>query len=175
VKVGPAVLGIWAGCKEERSAEYWKYLSERRRSSRAEDPQTATGDFHHGLLGLHSGERRFQVEQLLSSIGTAPVAATILLGDINEGFLWGRPLRWLHRRFGTSPSIRTFPSRAPIFALDRMGRAAGYRGLDCDLSAPGLRGASDHLPVVASLRLPDAGQDLGQSSSQAGPLIASSG
>jgi endonuclease/exonuclease/phosphatase family metal-dependent hydrolase len=127
-------------------------------------------------LGLHAGERRFQVERLISSLGTAPVAATILLGDINEWFLWGRPLRWLHRRFGTSPSVRTFPSRAPVFALDRIW--AEPRGTVVSIatfSAPGLRGASDHLPVVASLRLPDASQDLGQSPSQAGPLIASSG
>jgi len=125
-------------------------------------------------LGLRAGERRFQVERLLSLLGTSPVAATMLLGDINEWFLWGRPLRWLHRRFGTSPSARSFPSRAPIFALDRIW--AEPRGTVTALQsfcAPGLRGASDHLPVVATLRLPGSSDDGRRM--QSGPLLASSG
>lgn len=127
-------------------------------------------------LGLHAAERRFQVERLLSLLGTAPVAATILMGDINEWLLWGRPLRWMHRRFGTSPSVRTFPSRAPVLALDRVwAEPSGAVVSVGTFSAPGLRGASDHLPVLATLRLPTVTQGVQGSQTQTGPLLASSG
>ena len=127
-------------------------------------------------LGLHAAERRLQVERLLSLLGTAPVAATLLMGDINEWLLWGRPLRWLHRRFGTSPSVRTFPSRAPMLALDRVWAEPSGALVSVDtFSAPGLRAASDHLPVLATLRLPAVAQGVHGSQTQTGPLLASSG
>jgi phospholipase D1/2 len=106
-------------------------------------------------LGLRAGERRRQVERLLGVIEDDDVAATILLGDINEWWLWGRPLRWLHQRFGTSPALLTFPARVPLLALDRIwvhpqGALAGVERV----ASKGARSASDHLPVVATLRLP---------------------
>ena len=74
----------------------------------------------------------------------------VLMGDINEWFLWGRPLRWLHRRFGYSPAPATFPVCLPMFALDRiwirpqerMHRVAAHVSLAA-------RMASDHLPLLA--------------------------
>ena len=106
-------------------------------------------------LGLRAGERRSQVERLLRTVGDDAVDATILLGDINEWFLWGRPLRWLHRRFGASPAPRTFPTRLPLLSLDRVWvhpREALVALAAVD--TPEARRASDHLPVVATLRLP---------------------
>jgi endonuclease/exonuclease/phosphatase family metal-dependent hydrolase len=104
-------------------------------------------------LGLRAGERRHQVERLLSVVGYDPLVPTILLGDINEWWLWGRPLRWLHRRFGTSPAVRTFPSRMPLLALDRLW-VDPPEALTAVFSVrtPEARAASDHLPVVASFR-----------------------
>jgi endonuclease/exonuclease/phosphatase family metal-dependent hydrolase len=105
-------------------------------------------------LGLRAGERRRQVERLLRIIPDDDVAATVLLGDINEWWLWGRPLRWLHRRFGTSPALRTFPARAPVFALDRIwAHPAGAITEVARVATPGARRASDHLPIIATLRL----------------------
>lgn len=105
-------------------------------------------------LGLRAGERRFQVNRLLGSFRLAVPATTILLGDINEWFLWGRPLRWLHRHFGTSPAVRTFPAWAPVFALDRIWVHPQPELIHIStLHTPELRGASDHLPVVATIRL----------------------
>lgn len=107
-------------------------------------------------LGLRAGERRVQVEQLLGAVGDAAADATILLGDINEWWLWGRPLRWLHRRFGASPAPRTFPTRWPVLALDRVW--VHPRQVLVSLSSvdtPTARRASDHLPVVATLRFPE--------------------
>ena len=107
-------------------------------------------------LGLRAGERRHQVERLLGIISDEDVAATILLGDINEWLLWGRPLRWLHRRFGNSPALRTFPARAPLFALDRIWvhPPLALAGVE-RVSSGGARLASDHLPLVATLRVPE--------------------
>jgi phospholipase D1/2 len=110
-------------------------------------------------LGLRAGERRRQVLRLLRIIpdDDRVVAATVLLGDINEWWLWGRPLRWLHRRFGFSPALRTFPARAPVFALDRIwAHPVGALSEFARVVTPPARSASDHLPLVATLRLPVA-------------------
>lgn len=107
-------------------------------------------------LGLHPGERRTQVRRLLDAIdATAVDAPTVLAGDVNEWFLWGRPLRWLHEHFSATPAPRTFPAGRPMFALDRVWvRPRSYlrevRAHASDLS----RLASDHLPIVAQLRSP---------------------
>jgi endonuclease/exonuclease/phosphatase family metal-dependent hydrolase len=105
-------------------------------------------------LGLKPGERRFQVRRILEHVADDESSVTVLLGDFNEWFLSGRPLRWLHARFGRGPAVRTFPSRLPIFALDRiwvhpreaLQRFSAYRGAEA-------RRASDHLPVVAQLEI----------------------
>jgi hypothetical protein len=40
-----------------------------------------------------------------------------LAGDLNEWFLWGRPLRMLHRIFPDTPHRRTWPAHAALFAV----------------------------------------------------------
>lgn len=71
-------------------------------------------------LGLRPAERRMQMQTLLELLQKSAHRTTVLMGDLNEWFLWGRPLRWLHRRFGRTPAPRTFPARLPLFALDRI-------------------------------------------------------
>lgn len=104
-------------------------------------------------LGLHPGERREQVRRLLECLANQPRTATVLLGDVNEWFLWGRPLRWLHRYFERAPHVATFPSRWPLLALDRIWTSprAHLRTVRRHAS-PLARRASDHLPMVATLR-----------------------
>jgi endonuclease/exonuclease/phosphatase family metal-dependent hydrolase len=103
-------------------------------------------------LGLRPFERRRQVERLLELLPGDRARPLLLLGDFNEWLLWGRPLRWLHRRFGRAPVPATFPSRWPLFRLDRI-LAAGplrlqrVRAVNTELT----RSASDHLPVVADI------------------------
>jgi endonuclease/exonuclease/phosphatase family metal-dependent hydrolase len=103
-------------------------------------------------LGLLPGERRQQVRRLLRVFDTRSADFNVLLGDLNEWLLWGRPLRWLRRHFGGSAQPRTFPARYPLFALDRIW--AQPRGALTAIrrhSSPLARVASDHLPVKAEL------------------------
>lgn len=98
-------------------------------------------------LGLRPGERRWQVRELLKRFGSRHC---ILMGDINEWLLWGRPLRWINKIFGYSPPLRSFPSPFPLFALDRIwirppGAVSDIRIHKTELSTM----ASDHLPVRA--------------------------
>lgn len=103
-------------------------------------------------LGLRPAERRDQVQQLLHLFKEHPHERSVLMGDLNEWFLWGRPLRRLHRHFDETPSPATFPSRLPLLALDRVWThpRAMLRRLTVHKSALARR-ASDHLPLVATL------------------------
>jgi len=107
-------------------------------------------------LGLRPGDRRVQITQLLEHIRNPSddwrAEVTLLMGDLNEWFLWGRPLRWLRRYFGSLPQPATFPARRPVFALDRIW--VEPRELLVSVKtfrdAPA-RLASDHLPLLARL------------------------
>jgi endonuclease/exonuclease/phosphatase family metal-dependent hydrolase len=109
---------------------------------------------HFGLL---PGERRVQARRLLAQLGDGEsrAAATVLCGDMNEWFAIGRPLRWLHARLGQATGVPTFPSAFPVFALDRLW--VQPRTLVREVKAhatAAARIASDHLPIVARIRLP---------------------
>lgn len=104
-------------------------------------------------LGLWPGERRMQVRRLLTSLAEQPGVPTVLLGDVNEWFLWGRPLRWLHAYFEGAPHVATFPSRFPFLALDRVWTCPRSVLLSVSRHHSTLaKLASDHLPLVARLR-----------------------
>ena len=103
-------------------------------------------------LGLLPYERHRQLRRLLRRLEAAPRMPTVLMGDLNEWFLWGRPLRWLRAWFGATPAPATFPARLPVFALDRIW--VRPRKLVAQVFVPtgrDIRTASDHLPVVAEL------------------------
>jgi endonuclease/exonuclease/phosphatase family metal-dependent hydrolase len=103
-------------------------------------------------LGLRPAERREQVESLLKLFRESPDDRAVLVGDLNEWFLWGRPLRRLHGYFKRTPSPATFPSMLPVFALDRLWTHP--RAILSRLSVHRSRRAriaSDHLPLVAEL------------------------
>lgn len=103
-------------------------------------------------LGLRPAERREQVEQLLKLFRESPDDRAVLVGDLNEWFLWGRPLRRLHNYFKKTPSPATFPAQLPVFALDRLWAHPRHmlRRLWVH-SSRAARVASDHLPLVAEL------------------------
>lgn len=108
-------------------------------------------------LGLRAGERRSQLKRLLHALGVAPMP-TVLMGDLNEWFLWGRPLRWLRRHFGRTPAPATFPARWPVFALDRIWVEPTRMLLEVRAHRSDLaRLASDHLPLRGVLEWNGAG------------------
>ena len=102
-------------------------------------------------LGLRPAERRDQIRRLLRAFDTEEMPV-ILLGDINEWFVWGRTLRWLVSHFQAVPAPKTFPSRYPMFALDRIWIRPRHRLVHVEVHAtPLARIASDHLPLVAHI------------------------
>lgn len=106
-------------------------------------------------LGLLPGERRLQARRLLERLTQESTNDTsILMGDLNEWFLWGRPLRLLHRHFTKTPALATFPTRFPVFALDRIWvhPRAKLHSLALHRSALS-RVASDHFPLRAVVDL----------------------
>lgn len=106
-------------------------------------------------LGLGISERRAQISELLRIVSKPAQLPTIVLGDFNEWFPWARGRRRLVDRFGSIPLPRTFPTRCPLFALDHVWvcprRLLGRLSV---VKTPLTRIASDHLPVLATLRLP---------------------
>lgn len=105
-------------------------------------------------LGLRASERRRQVKCLLAALcqERTRYRGTILLGDVNEWFPIGRPLRWLRRHFRSSAVLRTYPSWMPVFALDRIWVRPQEMLLEIAVhKTPLSMAASDHLPVKALL------------------------
>jgi len=105
-------------------------------------------------LGLRPAERREQVQRILGAFDNAPLGQAVVMGDVNEWYLWGRPLRWLHERFALAHAPATFPARRPMLKLDRIwGHPAGALRDVAVHRSKLARMASDHLPLVASFEL----------------------
>ncbi len=111
---------------------------------------------HFGLM--HSGRVR-QVERLAECISdeVPPGVPLLVAGDFND---WGErldaPMRAIgleRARAGGPLGQRTFPSRVPLFALDRVYT----RGLACHSATVPRGGAwarmSDHLPLLVELAI----------------------
>jgi endonuclease/exonuclease/phosphatase family metal-dependent hydrolase len=103
-------------------------------------------------LGLRPSERREQVKRILAVMEREGSLPTVLMGDVNEWYLWGRPLRWLHAHFGSPRALSTFPASAPCFALDRIWVQPARWLTHVRVHRSALaRVASDHLPLVADI------------------------
>lgn len=106
-------------------------------------------------FGLRGRERVKQVRTLLDLLHDRIGSPIVLLGDFNEWWPRAVTLAELHGVFGYAPPVRSFPSRAPILALDRIW--AHPREALSDVTAvktPLARRASDHLPVTARVAIP---------------------
>jgi endonuclease/exonuclease/phosphatase family metal-dependent hydrolase len=103
-------------------------------------------------LGLRPWERRQQVRRLLTLFESGSADVSVLVGDLNEWLLWGRPLRWLRHHFASTPQPRTYPARFPLFSLDRVWvhPRAALASIEIH-NSPLARIASDHLPLKAEL------------------------
>ncbi|HVQ76463.1 MAG TPA: endonuclease/exonuclease/phosphatase family protein [Candidatus Binatia bacterium] len=107
-------------------------------------------------LGLTPRERADQVLRLVGEhvLGAWVAGPRVVIGDLNEWFP-GAVGRTLRREFHGPRIRRTHPSPMPLFALDRIywDRHLQVEGFHVHRSRLA-RVASDHLPVVALLRVP---------------------
>jgi endonuclease/exonuclease/phosphatase family metal-dependent hydrolase len=106
-------------------------------------------------LGLAVNERRRQAQALIKIIRERRdhYDLTLVLGDINEWRPRGFALYSLDSHLGKAPSLRTFPSFFPVFALDRIWVKPKGALMKISITSKGLaRTASDHLPVLARVK-----------------------
>ncbi len=105
-------------------------------------------------FGLKKVERARQIRGLLPLLEDDSADLTILFGDFNEWSVFGPSCRRLNRAMGRAVSRATFPSRLPLFRLDRIWcrPAAALKNLRVEKTFPA-RKASDHLPLVAEISL----------------------
>lgn len=110
-------------------------------------------------LGLSAAERRRQIAAILSHLSgeTSPgPALTVLMGDFNEWRRNSRRLVPIDGLLRPAPAPASFPSRWPLFALDRLWHGPGLELIESMVvSTPATRAASDHLPLRARLRVRD--------------------
>lgn len=100
-------------------------------------------------LGLRLRERRKQAE-ILCKLADRSNLPTIMMGDFNDWTRFQMKLARLERIMPAFTRERTFPSRSPIFALDRIYcRPHGLLGTSRVVKSARL--LSDHLPLVADL------------------------
>jgi endonuclease/exonuclease/phosphatase family metal-dependent hydrolase len=110
-------------------------------------------------LGLLRRSRAQQAEAILRAVSTRGERPTLLLGDLNEWRLGAKSsILNFDPAFGPlSVALPSFPSRFPLFALDRIlgnppDLIAGIEVHDTPLA----RIASDHLPIKARIDLEGA-------------------
>jgi len=108
---------------------------------------------HLDLSGLR---RRHQVRSVLAhAAGCASSMPTVLMGDMNDWALHGGCFREFGEDWTVLAPGRSFPSRRPVAALDRIIVSAECEVLGTGVHRSALSAVgSDHLPVFASLELP---------------------
>lgn len=108
-------------------------------------------------LGLLRRSRAQQVRAILTAARSPESHPTVLMGDLNEWRLGERSaLQGLAPQFGPlHAAIPSFPSRFPVWALDRILGFPSAVISHVELhETPLSRVASDHLPLKARLDLP---------------------
>ena len=106
-------------------------------------------------LGLRYSERRRQVRALLEILSHhSGEECTVIAGDFNEWVpMVGSTMR-LRKRFSHTRGLKSFPSRWPVLALDKVFVDRKRLLLRTEVFDTRLaRKASDHLPVKAYLKL----------------------
>jgi endonuclease/exonuclease/phosphatase family metal-dependent hydrolase len=102
-------------------------------------------------LGLSVGERRSQAKTLLGLAGSDAMT-TVMLGDFNDWFWAGSVRQVLAHALPGLTRHRTFPAICPVLRLDRI-YCRPHDTLVRGWSDPAARHLSDHLPVIADVRI----------------------
>src|SRR5262249_6223389 len=106
-------------------------------------------------FGLGQRERATQVQRAVERhiLGNQRPGPRIVTGDLNEWFP-GNVGRTLRREFTSLRPRRTHPAFLPLWALDRIYWDHAFEGESLRVHrSRAARVASDHLPLVAALRL----------------------
>lgn len=107
-------------------------------------------------LGLRAAERSEQLSRLLDLVKASTDVPTVLAGDFNMTRGRARELRAHAAHLGKHDALATFPSIAPVLPLDRIFALHGASIIDVAVHrSRRARVASDHLPLVATIELPD--------------------
>jgi endonuclease/exonuclease/phosphatase family metal-dependent hydrolase len=104
-------------------------------------------------LGLLPFERRRQLGRLKERIAEIADRPLIVLGDFNDFPGRGLAERNLCPPLQPSPELATYPSRLPLLPLDRIWFSEPLE-LATIVALRDAERVSDHLPLVASLRMP---------------------
>lgn len=119
---------------------------------RAAGNEICVTGMHLDLSGL---QRKRQFAHLCTN-SRAPGLPAVMLGDCNE---WLRPFggdRGLAAHWEMAEPGRSFPSRRPLLALDRLMHTPHWQCEEAGVHTSSLaRWASDHLPIRAILSLRD--------------------
>lgn len=106
-------------------------------------------------LGLFPRERQVQIARLRAVLARHQAPRTVVLGDLNVA-RWRGPDLFGQQATRAGAAPRTFPSRLPMLALDRIQVSPPQALLALRAHAsPLARQASDHLPLVAELLAPE--------------------
>ncbi|WP_437359481.1 endonuclease/exonuclease/phosphatase family protein [Inquilinus limosus] len=102
-------------------------------------------------LGLDFAERRHQAA-LLARIADSAARTSVMLGDFNDWTWNGAVRRSLAQVLPGRTPQRTFPACCPILTLDRIYCRPRHALLRSWVDPQGRR-VSDHLPVIAEIRI----------------------
>ena len=103
-------------------------------------------------LGLLRSARRRQLDAIREALGRHPPRPTVILGDFNE-YSRRVGLGRIAKPFLLVPTGATFPSRRPFLPLDRIAHSHDLTVTPIDCPRALVNRASDHLPLLAELRL----------------------
>jgi endonuclease/exonuclease/phosphatase family metal-dependent hydrolase len=114
---------------------------------------TSSGPLHLAAvhLGLSIGERRRQAVKL-AEIAASGAVASVMLGDFNDWPWRGVVRRALAEALPGRTRHRTYPAWWPLLLLDRI-YCRPAESLIRSWIDPAARRISDHLPVIADIRL----------------------
>lgn len=109
---------------------------------------------HLDLSGLR---RRDQIHAVLDHVGRcAEPCPTVLMGDFNQWGVNGGAMRAFGPDWHVLDTGRSFPSRQPIARLDRIVTSPEWTCVRHSVHHSATAAtASDHLPVVAELEMPN--------------------
>lgn len=106
-------------------------------------------------LGISARERARQARTIEQMAAAMRGDLQMWVGDFNEWRPRGVTSRTLSRLFAASPAVATFPSLAPMLALDRVWIRPAERLVGAHVEkSRAAQVASDHLPLIATVSLP---------------------